>query len=980
MSRMATPGSLLPGGFVLGRLSHADRVGLVYRAHHSDSRDGRAASALVLHPLHVDELREWFEKMAVLGRSLRHANLVEVYALGYTANELPVVVTEWVEGKTARNELASGRVFAPNEVARILREAASALDYLHRRTPPVLHRVIMPETVLLSAPNGTVKLLAIGHADRPHHPAAKPSYLSPEELSGEGELSPASDVFSLASLAYELLTGAVAFNGNGPTILAAVYRGAFPRIGVSSPENATEVDAVLHRAWSIDPQRRFPTAGAFADALGAALEQLPGSLLSTRRSNSALPMRAPTFPAPGGTAPAGSTGRFAAAGFHTPVPHGRTPAGTPAARGANPNLRNSPHAPIPVPTPRSGSHPAVLVSAVAAAERTHTPSRPTPAPAEGARATNGRAGAAAGAPLQVDAGDALISMAPSHIDDPEVLSILADETTMPGEKKDVASIVAGGSSVPRPHDEPRHAAEESQTTGALDDALHRAPRLTEDEMTVPASQGGGPRKESSASNAAMGRRDPNDPPFSLTRRATGEFAPAQAPRRGTGEFAAAAMPQAPRRPSGEFFAPPPQARQRTGECAPAQMPQAPRRPSGEFLRAQGYGPRRPSGEFPAAGGRRSGSEYDAARPRRPSGEFVPAAHGQTPRRPSGEFLPAAQGYPPRRPSGEFAPAAQGAYAPRRHSGEFAPPAGVTPRRATGEYPPAPVPSVAPRRGTGEFALPSPTGPNPVEAPADVSANRQAVRTPFETDAFAPASPDKQANKASGKTREIRLTLPVLLSILVGQTLLAVLIVVAVVYLSPSRNPVVVQVPQNDTRNNDFGPPVRVLPLSDADIPHLRQESPAPLPVPHPTFTGDAGVGVQPTSPAPNEPVAPTRPSPAPNPRGPLAIYHDPTDAQLSASPPTGRVHRRWVNPTPAPTTRTVTTATTDVPAATTVATPTTQPATNPPSTPATPLPDARPPTQNPTTPAATNPPTPPGAGIPGNPYGSTETPPPNPFH
>ena len=109
MSRMATPGSLLPGGFVLGRLSHADRVGLVYRAHHAENKDGRAASALVLHPLHVEELREWFEKMAVLGRSLRHPHLVEVYALGYTANELPVVVTEWVDGKTARNELAAGR-------------------------------------------------------------------------------------------------------------------------------------------------------------------------------------------------------------------------------------------------------------------------------------------------------------------------------------------------------------------------------------------------------------------------------------------------------------------------------------------------------------------------------------------------------------------------------------------------------------------------------------------------------------------------------------------------------------------------------------------------------------------------------------------------------------------------------------------------------------------------------------------------------
>ena len=343
MSKMAAPGSLLPGGFVLGRLSHADRVGLVYRAHHAENREARAAAALVLHPLHVDALRGWFEAMSVLNRSLRHPNLVEVLALGYTGNDLPVLVSEWVEGRTARHELSNGRAFPPAEVSRIVREVASALDYLHRRTPAVLHRVIMPESVLLTSPAGHVKLLSVGHADRPLYPASKPSYLSPEELSGEGALSPASDVFPMASLAYELLTGQIAFPGASPAILASVYRAQLPRLG--AVEGAAEVEAVLHRAWQADPARRFQSAGAFSDALSGALADLTGTVSAARRS---APADAVSSTPP---AAASDTGRFAAATFHADAL--RSPRRNGSSRGAVWSVPPSPgsHAPLLAQSP-----------------------------------------------------------------------------------------------------------------------------------------------------------------------------------------------------------------------------------------------------------------------------------------------------------------------------------------------------------------------------------------------------------------------------------------------------------------------------------------------------------------------------------------------------------------------------------------------------------------------------------------------------
>lgn len=294
---MAESGSALPGGFVLGALSHADRVGLIYEARASGG--ARTATALVLHPLHLEELQEWFEGNAALGLALRHPNLVEVYAAGETHNGLPVMVTERVEGRTLRARIASSDLLIGSELLRVVRAVASALDYLHARTPPVLHRALMPEHVV-TTPDGGVKLLAVGHADRPHHAPAKPAYLSPEELLGAATV-PASDVFALASLTFEVLTGRPAFAGDASNVLAAVQRGTLPWVGVVPSEALAPINRVLHRAWSFSPRDRTARAGVFAQELEDALRVVPQSLLSVRRPmREPTPMRGTTIPPPRG--------------------------------------------------------------------------------------------------------------------------------------------------------------------------------------------------------------------------------------------------------------------------------------------------------------------------------------------------------------------------------------------------------------------------------------------------------------------------------------------------------------------------------------------------------------------------------------------------------------------------------------------------------------------------------------------------------
>ncbi len=329
MTAIAAQGSPLPGGFILGKLSHAERVGLVYEALPGDGH-GFRARALVLHPQHAEALQTWFEDYARLIRGLSHPNLLYVHAIGYVDSGLPVIVTEWIEGRTLRSELARGHIFQPAEILRILRPLASALDYLHNKAHPVLHRALQPEQVVLIGSELSVKLLGVGEADRPLQPPLRPQYLSPEELDGQSP-TPASDLFGLATLAYEIITGRLAFPGPPAALLHAVRKGPRPYLALGPNEALSPVDAVLHRAWEADPGLRPPSAASFYVALAAAIERVPPAELTRRRTPLDSPFRARTVPG------ASTTARPESA------PRSLSPSGRPPS----------------IPATRSGQYPAV---------------------------------------------------------------------------------------------------------------------------------------------------------------------------------------------------------------------------------------------------------------------------------------------------------------------------------------------------------------------------------------------------------------------------------------------------------------------------------------------------------------------------------------------------------------------------------------------------------------------------------------------
>src|SRR5947209_6748186 len=159
---------------------------------------------------------------ALVGASLQHRNLVAVYDVDEDEGSI-VIVMEYVRGTTVRDLLATRGVPGEQETIRILDGIAHGLDALHARG--IIHRDVKPANVLLGE-DGAVKLADLGIASVPDRTQSTAgamfgtfSYMAPEQLEG-GRATPATDVYALGALAFELLAGEKARPEPNPLALA----------------------------------------------------------------------------------------------------------------------------------------------------------------------------------------------------------------------------------------------------------------------------------------------------------------------------------------------------------------------------------------------------------------------------------------------------------------------------------------------------------------------------------------------------------------------------------------------------------------------------------------------------------------------------------------------------------------------------------------------------------------------------------------
>ncbi|HKI03987.1 MAG TPA: TonB family protein [Thermoanaerobaculia bacterium] len=258
---------------------------------------------------------------AKLAAQLTHPNIVHIYDLGKMGRDYYIAM-EYVEGKDLRSLLNAGRrkgLPLPLGLGLLIAaRVASALDYAHRKRDfedqemGLVHRDVSPQNVLLTC-EGDVKLCdfgiakAVSKASQTQMGALKGKlqYMSPEQAWGRA-VDSRSDLFSLGSVLFEMVTGERQFPGDSEiSVLESVRQGRIRTPRQIDPSIPREVDEIVARALAVDPQDRFQTAGEMKQRLEAVLAALAPSLGPTdlaaylrRISEPDSPERTEPAPAP----------------------------------------------------------------------------------------------------------------------------------------------------------------------------------------------------------------------------------------------------------------------------------------------------------------------------------------------------------------------------------------------------------------------------------------------------------------------------------------------------------------------------------------------------------------------------------------------------------------------------------------------------------------------------------------------------------
>ena len=278
------PGQQVGPYQVIGQLGHGG-MATVYKAYHP--RLDRNVAIKVMHKAFTEDAGfiARFEREAQIVAKLEHPHIVPVYDF----NELdgqPYLVMKFIEGQTLKRVLSDGPMPLP-EIIRVMDDMAGALTYAHQHG--VLHRDIKPSNIVIDN-KGVPFLTDFGLARVTKAGASTlsadmilgtPQYISPEQASGQAELDPRTDVYSLGVILYEMVVGRVPFNADTP--YAVVHDHIYtdlPRPSVINPVVPPQVEAVLMKALAKKPADRYDTAidmmTAFKQACAAAgLTALP---------------------------------------------------------------------------------------------------------------------------------------------------------------------------------------------------------------------------------------------------------------------------------------------------------------------------------------------------------------------------------------------------------------------------------------------------------------------------------------------------------------------------------------------------------------------------------------------------------------------------------------------------------------------------------------------------------------------------------
>jgi serine/threonine protein kinase/streptogramin lyase len=321
-------------GYRIESLIGRGGMGVVYLAEHL--RLKRKVALKVLAPeLATDErFRKRFLAEAEQAASLDHANVVTVHDAG-EADGLLFIVMRYVRGTDLKALIEREGALEPGRAAALVGQVAQALDAAHAKG--LIHRDVKPANILITHEAGAEHALLtdFGLTKRPEQTTGltrtgqfmgSVDYAAPEQFEGR-PLDARTDVYSLACVAFECLTGQVPFpRDQEAAVMYAHLEANPPKVSAIRPGVPAETDRVVAIGMAKQPEDRYRSAGALASSLGASIgildaeEPAPGS--SRNRTRHSLVLGVAALLLAGGVLYASTRGGASTGAANSPLPRG----------------------------------------------------------------------------------------------------------------------------------------------------------------------------------------------------------------------------------------------------------------------------------------------------------------------------------------------------------------------------------------------------------------------------------------------------------------------------------------------------------------------------------------------------------------------------------------------------------------------------------------------------------------------------------
>ena len=260
-------------------------------------KHGRAVAIKVLHRDFAPAFSaDRFHREIAIAARLSHPHLVPLIDSGEAGGML-YYVSAFVTGGSLRDRLRREHRLSIRDTARIARQVGAGLDFAHRAG--FVHRDVKPENILFADGLALIADFGLARAacSEPGEQVTgsgfavgTPDYMSPEQAASEPDLDARSDIYSLACVVYEMLTGTAPFSGLSVRATIAKQVAEIPRrVRTMRPEVPPAIDDAVARALAKDPAQRFPNVNEFTSALATNAPSRGHVLPLTTRGIAVLP-------------------------------------------------------------------------------------------------------------------------------------------------------------------------------------------------------------------------------------------------------------------------------------------------------------------------------------------------------------------------------------------------------------------------------------------------------------------------------------------------------------------------------------------------------------------------------------------------------------------------------------------------------------------------------------------------------------------